>query len=291
MAAFVQGTTGTATTTTVNSASFTSKVTAGSLLVVGVGAGANGQTWSVSDSLNGAYTAFPGSYNSQNSVQLFYRANSLAGASTVTAVCSGSGTLVMSLNEFSGVPLAMVHTQASAGGASPVAATLTGVAPGALVVGYTAGNASSKDAAFSYGGNDSNDDFLEYLLGAVGGSQTQTVTGGTAGLAAASFGSSPSFAAMHGTATTGIFAVVMETRDTVRVVNRSSTEIYFTVASDGAAPANPVVTGVDSFPVAGVAGAATTVQTGGSPVTVLLTCSGTAAFSVYGGQVQAVVER
>ena len=75
------------------------------------------------------------------------------------------------------------------------------------------------------------------------------------------------------------------------VLNRSTTEIYFTVASDGATPATPAVCGVDSFPVAGVAGAYTTVLAGLAPVSVYLTSAGSANFSVYGGQVEAVVER
>ena len=98
--------------------------------------------------------------------------------------------------------------------------------------------------------------------------------------------------AVHGVAPTGVYqAELMHAANTVTVLNRSSTEIYFTVAGDGATPSTPAVSGVDSFPVAGVAGAYTTVQAGAAPVVVYLTSSGTANFSVYGGQVEAVVER
>ena len=98
--------------------------------------------------------------------------------------------------------------------------------------------------------------------------------------------------AIHGTATTGIFqAEVMEARDAVRVINRGSTDIYFTVASDGVTPPSPAVTGVDSYVVPGVAGAVTTVEAGAAPVSVSLVCSGTSAFSVIGGNPGLIIER
>jgi hypothetical protein len=98
--------------------------------------------------------------------------------------------------------------------------------------------------------------------------------------------------AFHGTATTGIFTLTLtEARDVVTVVNRSTTEIYFTVAPSGQAPASPVALGADSFVVPGVAGAATTVGVGQQPLTISLISAGSAAFSVIGGQPGLVIER
>jgi hypothetical protein len=98
--------------------------------------------------------------------------------------------------------------------------------------------------------------------------------------------------AFHGTATTGIFTLTLnDARGDVTVINRSTTEIYFTTAASGGTPANPVVAAADAFVVPAVVGASTTVEVGQQPLVISLISAGSAAFSVIGGQPGLVIER
>lgn len=98
--------------------------------------------------------------------------------------------------------------------------------------------------------------------------------------------------ALHGTATgTPQTCVLTESRDAVRVINRSSVEIYFTVSGSNVAPAVPAVTGTDSYVVPGVVGAVTAVEAGDPPVNVALVSVSSAPFSVIGGNPGLVIER
>lgn len=97
---------------------------------------------------------------------------------------------------------------------------------------------------------------------------------------------------LHSTATSGVFTLeLLDARETITVINRGSTDIYFTCAGGGVTPTAPVVGGNDSFVVPGVVGSKETVAVGHGPITVSLICSGSSLFSVQADGPVVVTER
>lgn len=103
MVALVQSRNGNAGSAVLSFAlAYSSNVTAGSFLACTAGAGSTSQTFTVSDNLNGSWTASTFSHN-HSAIGIFYLPNALGGATTVTVTNGISTNVILSIAEISGV--------------------------------------------------------------------------------------------------------------------------------------------------------------------------------------------
>lgn len=137
-ASFLQATGGFAATAgTTVAATYGSPVTAGNLLVCGIGCDVNA-TITVSDSVNGAWTAIGTRLtNSALNSQMFYKANTAAGTPTVTATCGSGNYRNLRIGEWGGVATTtpLDANNGTTGSSTTPATTVTTVADHDLVVG------------------------------------------------------------------------------------------------------------------------------------------------------------
>jgi hypothetical protein len=131
------------------SASFSSNVGTGNLIVVGVTIGGAGTSATVTDNLGNTYTqAVPFSIVSSSTVAIFYAKNITGGACTVTAKPSSTQDVTLGICEYSGADTsAPLDTTASSGGTStsPSSGSATPANANSLIVGAltTGGSAAT----------------------------------------------------------------------------------------------------------------------------------------------------